>query len=196
MRRLVMFNQISADGFFADENGGLDWVTPDEQLDEEAAAGGTDTLIFGRKTYQMFESFWPDAAKEAEAPDPHSPGRKSKAMHEIARTIDDAQKIVFSRTLPSVSWKNSRLVKEFDTGEVERLKRAPGKDILIFGSGSIVTLLLAHGLLDELMFVVSPVILGRGRTLLGSLERRVRLERLEAKPYRSGKVVLRYAVAR
>jgi dihydrofolate reductase len=198
MRRIVMFNQLTADGFFAGVDGGLDWVTADETFDEEAAESSkdTDALIFGRKTYQMFESFWPNAAKQEEAPDPHHPGRASKAIQRIARSIDDAEKIVFSRTLSQVTWKGSRLLKEFDAKEIERLKRAPGKTIMVFGSGSIVAQLLEHGLIDELMFSVSPVILGRGRTMLGSLEERTKLKLLEAKAYASGNVVLRYSPAR
>lgn len=198
MRRIVIFNQLSADGFFAAADGALDWVTPDEQFDEEAAASSddTDTMLFGRKTYQMFESFWPDAVKQAEAPDPHAPGRASKAIQRIARSINEAEKIVFSRTLSQVTWKGSRLVKEFDPAEIQRLKRAPGKTIMVFGSGSIVERLLEHGLVDELMLSVSPVILGSGRTMLGSLAKRTRLKLLEAKPYASGNVILRYAPAR
>lgn len=198
MRRIVMFNQLSADGCYAGKDGGLDWVSPDDQLDEQAASGlaRSDTLLFGRKTYQMFESFWPRAIEQPRAPDPHNPGRESRTIHDIGRWINDSHKIVFSRTLSEVTWKNSRLVREFHPGEIEQLKRGPGKDLMIFGSGEIVAQLLAHGLIDELMLSVSPVVVGSGRTMIAALEARARLQLLEAKPYPSGTVVLRYAPAR
>jgi dihydrofolate reductase len=191
MRRIVTFNRVSADGYFAAPDGSLDWVVPEPELDRAAAQslGGADTILFGRRTYESFEGFWPHAADE----DPHAAGRRSPELRAMGAWINEATKVVFSRTRTEVSWHNSRLLPELDPGGIEALKRQPGKDIMIFGSGSIVSQLTRHGLIDEYRFVVGPILLGGGRTLLDGVPQTTKLELLEATPYPSGNVVLRYA---
>jgi dihydrofolate reductase len=80
--------------------------------------------------------------------------------------MNDATKLVFSRTLKEVTWNNARLVRELDVDEITALKQRPGKNMMIFGSASIVSQLTQHGLIDEYRFVVCPVFLGDGRRLL------------------------------
>jgi len=111
----------------------------------------------------------------------------------MATFINEATKVVFSRTLQDVTWRNSRLLHELDPREIEAMKREPGKDMIVFGSGSIVSQLTQHGLIDEYLFVVSPILLGRGRPLLSGVSKSLRLDLLEATAYRSGSVMLRYA---
>jgi dihydrofolate reductase len=101
-------------------------------------------------------------------------------------------KLVFSRTLKDVTWRNSRLLRELDPREIETMKRQPGKEMIIFGSGSIVAQLTQHGLIDEYQFVVCPLLLGSGQPLLGGVSKRLLLDLLEAKALRSGDVMLRY----
>jgi len=194
MRRIVMFNRVTADGYFAAPDGGLDWVVPDEEVDKRGAEGipGTDTVLFGRRTYQMFESFWPHVLEDSPtAPDPHG-GPRSQQQRAFAVGLTEMTKLVFSRTLKRVTWKNSRLVPELDPRQIEAMKSQPGKDIIIFGSGSIVSQLTEHGLIDEYHFVVSPILLGSGRSLISDVSKRLRLDLVEAKPYPSGNVMLRY----
>ena len=196
-RRIVMFNRVSADGYFAGPDGKLDWVVPDEEVDKagaEAIPGSDNTILFGRQTYDMFESFWPHALDDsATAPDPHMPRRRSEAMRAMAIWINEATKLVFSRTRKDVTWKNSRILHEFDPRQIEALKKEPGKDMMIFGSGTIVSQLTQHGLIDEYQFVVSPILLGSGKTLIGGVSKSSKLKLLEAKKYESGNVMLRYA---
>ena len=111
----------------------------------------------------------------------------------MAVWINAATKLVFSRTRKDVTWKNSRLLHEFDPSEIEEMKRAPGNDILVFGSGSIVSQLTRHGLIDEYQFIVGPLLLGSGRPLISDVSQKLGLTLLEAKPYPSGNVMLRYA---
>ena len=111
----------------------------------------------------------------------------------MAVWINEATKVVFSRTRKDVTWRNSRLLHEFDPRQIEAMKTQPGKDIMIFGSGSIVSQLTQHGLIDEYQFVVSPIVLGSGRPLLSGVSKSSRLDLLEAKKYQSGNVMLRYA---
>jgi dihydrofolate reductase len=195
-RKIVMFNRVTADGFFAGPDGNLNWVVPEEELDRAAAEGlpGADTILFGRRTYEQFEGFWPRVADDSPtAPDPHGPGRRSVEIRAMANWINAATKLVFSKTRKDVQWSNSTLRHEFDPREIEAMKKQPGKDMMIFGSGSIVSQLTRHGLIDEYQFVVSPVLLGSGRTLLNDVSKSLRLELLEARQFQSGNVRLRYA---
>ena len=197
MRRIIAFDRVSADGYFSAPDGNLDWTVPEDELDKEASSnmgsGAQGTLLFGRKTYEMFASFWPHALEApGGAENPHRPGQRSPEMQAMAKFINDAVKIVFSRTLKDVKWKNSRLFKKFLPYEVEALKREQGADMMIFGSGSIVSQLAEHDLIDEYQFIVGPVILGDGRPLISGVSKKTPLKLTEAKTYKSGNVKLRY----
>ncbi|MET0792826.1 MAG: dihydrofolate reductase family protein [Polyangiaceae bacterium] len=196
MRKILMFNRVSADGSFASQSGDLSWVVPDDAIDQGGAERmpEVDAMLFGRTTYQAFESFWPHALKDATtAEDPHAAGRRSPTLRAMAGWINRTEKLVFSRTLKRMSWQNSRLLGEFEPGAVQALKERPGKNIIIFGSGSIVSRLTEHALIDEYQFVVGPLLLGSGRPLLSGVQQSLNLELLEVKAYDSGNVVLRYA---
>ena len=196
MRRIVAFDRVSADGYFAGPDGNLDWTVPDQEIDKSAAGRllGTGTILFGRRTYEQFEAFWPHVLDDSPtAPDPHAALRRSPELRAMAVWINEATKVVVSRTRKDVSWKNSRLLHEFDPGAIEAMKRQPGTDIMIFGSGSIVSQLTQHGLIDEYQFIVNPIVLGSGRQLVSGLSKSVRLDLQEAKQYPSGNVMLRYA---
>lgn len=196
MRRIVMFNRVSADGYFASVDGSLDWTVPDEAIDRAGAARmqDFDTMLFGRHTYDAFESFWPHAEREpATAPDPHTEGRRTKTLLAMASWINQTQKWVFSSSKKQLTWQNSRLFQQLDPAELGALKQAPGKDMIIFGSGSLVSQLTQHGLIDEYQFIVGPLLLGDGHLPISGVTERVPLDLLEAKPYASGNVMLRYA---
>jgi len=198
MRKIIAFNRVSADGYFSAPDGSLEWTVQDEALDKAAAGrlDTTDAILFGRRTYDMFESFWPHAVDDSPtAPAPHGEPRRSREMRELGAWINAATKIVYSRTRSAVTWRGSRLIGEFDPREIAALKRQPGKDIMIFGSGSIASQLTAHGLIDEYQFVVSPVVLGSGHPLLSGIASRVPLALADATPYPSGHVMLRYTHA-
>jgi dihydrofolate reductase len=196
-RRIVMFNWMTANGYFAGADGNLDWVVPDEEQAKAAVDGIPlfDTVLFGRRTYELFEKFWSHAVDDSStAPDPHHRGERTKEHRAIAIWLNQITKLVFSGTMKDATWKNSRILREFDPCEIETMKSQPGKDMIIFGSGSIVSQLAQHGLIDEYQFVVCPILLGSGRPLLLSgVSKNARLELVEAKPYPSGDVLLRYA---
>ncbi len=198
LRRIVTFNWVTADGYFAGPDGNLEWVVPDDEQAQAAVEGipGIDTVLFGRVTYELFQGFWRHAVEDSPtAPDPHRPGQRSREHRAIAMWLNEATKLVFSRTLEAVTWRNSHLLHELDPREVESMKKQPGKDMMVFGSGSIVSQLTQHGLIDEYQFVVCPVLLGRGRPLLSGMTKSLSLDLLEAKKYQSGDVMLRYARA-
>ncbi|MDD5371733.1 MAG: dihydrofolate reductase family protein, partial [Anaerolineaceae bacterium] len=126
MRKIILFNMITLDGFFAGPDGNIDWHKVDEEFNDFAVqqlhtAGG---LIFGRVTYQLMAGYWPTPA----------------AVHDdpiVADLMNTIPKTVFSRTLNQADWDNTRLVKTDAAGEVSRLKGEPGKDVFIFGSGNL-----------------------------------------------------------
>jgi dihydrofolate reductase len=193
-RRIVTFNWMTANGDFAAADGNLDWVVPD--ADQAKAAVDNiplfDTVLFGRRTYELFEKFWSRADDSSTAPDPHHPGQRTLEHHAIAKWLNETTKLVFSRSLKNVTWKSSRIIHEVDPRKIEKMKREAGKDMTIFGSGSIVSQLTEHGLIDEYQFVLCPVFLGSGRPLLTGVSKNSKLELVEAKPYLSGDVLLRY----
>lgn len=199
MRRIVAFDNVSADGYFSAADGSLGWVTPEEEIYKEAMSKGPGigAMLFGRKTYEMFEKGWRHAADDdgTTAPDPHDPRRRSHVNRAQAVWINETPKVVFSRTLPEVTWKNSRLVRELDPRAIEAMKNEPGPDMIVFGSGEVVARLTEHGLVDEYQLVVNPVLLGGGRNLVRDLASRRALQLQDAKSYPLGSVLLRYAPA-
>jgi len=195
-RRIVMFNWITANGCFAGADGNLDWVVPDEQQAKAAVDGIPffDTVLFGRRTYELFEKFWDHPVDDSStAPDPHHPGQRTREHREISIWLNEMTKLVFSKSLQNATWRNSRVLHELDPHEMETLKNQSGKDMILFGSGSIVSQLTQHSLIDEYQFVVCPIVLGSGRPLLSNVSKNLRLDLLQAKQYESGDVLLRYA---
>ena len=148
--------------------------------------------MFGRHTYEQFASFWPGALQNLDSSGPHGESKRDPAFSAMAHWLNDSRKLVFSRSLKQVDWHASELVDELTPGAVRALKQQAGKNILIFGSGSIVAQLSEHGLVDEYHFVVCPVLLGQGRNLLADMGQHVSLKLLEASAFGSGNVLLTY----
>ena len=141
-----------------------------------------DTVLFGRITYHIFENFWPKQATDPEV---------SKEAKVTAEELKKMTKIVFSRRLKEVAWENSKLINGNLIGEVKKLKQGDGPDIVIFGSGTIVQQLTDAGLMDEYLFVVTPVILGAGKSLFNDVKK-LDLKLLEVRDFKSGSVMLHY----
>ncbi|MDE2038171.1 MAG: dihydrofolate reductase [Patescibacteria group bacterium] len=181
MRKIIVREMITVDGFFAGLNGEIDWHHVDAEFNEQSAEflDGIDTLIFGRVTYDLMAGYWP--TPEGSKDDPV-----------IADKMNSLSKIVFSKNADMLAWNNSRALSEIRAEEIRKLKEAPGKDIAIFGSGMIVSALTELGLIDEYRFVVNPVILGKGKTLFADLEKKPDLELLDVHEFKSGNVLLSY----
>jgi len=170
---------ISLDGFFEGLNRELDWHNVDDEFHEFAdrQLGTVDTLLFGRVTYQMMANYWPVAIIS----DPV-----------IASKMNGLPKLVFSRTLKTVEWNNSRLSKGELVEEVSNLKKQPGKDIALLGSATLLSALMEANLVDEHRIMIVPIILGSGNPLFKKMERRHRLQLLRTTAYKSGNVLLVY----
>ena len=192
MRRLIVLNRVSVDGFFAGPNGEIDWFVADPELDkvvreptpgvDKAEAQVMDTVLLGRVTYQMFENYWPKILTKP---------RASKAEIAIANELTRMEKIVFSSKLKEVSWKNTRVVKGNVAEEVRMLKQAKGGGMIIFGSGTIISQLANAGLIDEYMLIVTPIVLGAGKQMFSGVKK-FSLEANKARLFKSGNVLLRY----
>ena len=143
-----------------------------------------DVQVFGRKTYELMVPFWPEVAKSQSM---------TKASNEFARAFDSVKKVVFSRTLDGVEDRNTRIVRANLRDEIVKLKQEQGKNILV-GGVSLASQLIELGLVDEYVFVVTPIIAGEGRRLLEgvSLRERLQLKLIESKFFKSGCVALRY----
>lgn len=185
MRKLVVYNSITLDGYYAGPDGEIDWMMHDPEV-EQAAHGrmNPDTVLFGRETYQMFESFWPQMADNPNAPE---------GARNMARELNGMTKLVCSSTLTETNWINSRLIRGMLAEEAAKLKQGDGPDITIFGSGSVVRQLAEAGLIDEFLLVVTPVAIGAGRTLFEQVKR-CSFKLLYSQSFRSGIVLLHYAV--
>ena len=154
MKKMIVFNLVTVDGFFAGPNGELDWFKLikkddgyDEYTHEQSKSGGT--LIFGHTTYEMMKSYWSTPGAIKNGPD-------------MAGVMNSIQKIVFSKTLEGVEWKNTELAREIIPEEILKMKEQRGRDMLIVGSANIVQRFTNLGLIDEYRLLVHPVILGRG----------------------------------
>jgi len=182
MRKVSAFESVSLDGFFTDAKGDMSWAhAHDPEWNEFAGqnAQGGGALLFGRVTYEMMAGYWPSpAARQANAA--------------VAEGMNAMPKYVFSRTLGRASWSNTTLLKGDPAAEVRKLKGQPGPDLAVLGSGTIVSQLAAADLIDDLQIVVVPVILGKGRTLFAGVDGRKRLERVQAREFQNGNVVLSY----
>jgi dihydrofolate reductase len=183
MKKLRVFESISVDGYFTDGDGQIGWAHAQGQDPEfvawvgaHANAGGE--LLFGRKTYQQMEAFWPTPLAAAQMP-------------EVAKGMNAARKYVASRTIQP-TWQNTHLLKGDLVAAVRELKAGDGPGIAILGSGSVAAQLGAAGLIDEYQFVIIPVALGAGRSVFTN-GRGLRL--VDQRAFRNGNVVVTYAAA-
>ena len=188
MRKVSVFNQISLDGYFTDAKGDMSWAhegSDDPEWKEYVSgnASGGGTLLFGRITYQMMESFWPTPMA-------------AQQMPEVAAGMNRHDKVVFSRTLDKVTWQNTTLVKSDPVEAVRKMKQGSGEGMVILGSGAIVSQLAAAGLIDSWQFVLSPLALGKGRTMFDGVPTRVNMKHTSTRTFKNGKVVLGYESAK
>jgi dihydrofolate reductase len=192
VRKVIYLIHSALDGIVAAADGALDWISYDEELEQYAHAlhDVTDAVIWGRNTYQGMASYWLTV-----------PGNPASTPAEVnhANWLQEATKIVVSRTLESVAWggaKNTVLIKDNIAEQINKLKQQPGKDIWLLGSPNLAETFIQLDLIDEYRINVNPTVLGRGKTLFGGVNREMRLKLLEAKTFKSGVVGLRYEPAR
>ncbi len=182
MRKLIVFNFVSLDGYFVDGNGDMSWARkqdPEWNTFVQGNASGGGELWFGRITYELMVSFWPTP-------------QAMQMMPIVAERMNNAPKVVFSRTLDKASWNNTKVVTGNIATEVRRMKKEPGEGIAILGSGSIVAQLAQEGLIDEYQIALNPVVLGKGRTMFDGIKEKLTLKLTKTRAFGNGNVMLYY----
>jgi dihydrofolate reductase len=166
----------SVDGYFEGPNGELDWhnVGRDWNTYVFELFAEIDTMLFGRRTYEMMAAYWPTAT--------HDP---------IAEKMNTLPKIVFSKALKSAGWTNSRIATDA-VAEIRKLKQEQGKNMVIFGSSDLAVSLMRENLIDDFRIVVSPIVLGSGKPLFQGLNSRCKLKLKKTQTFQSGHVMLYY----
>jgi dihydrofolate reductase len=188
MRSIHLFVMLSLDGYFEGPDHDLSWHNVDDEFNRFAIEQLRETglILFGRKTYQLMESYWPGAAVDPET---------SHDDREIAHLMNNAEKIVFSRTLDRVreteNWKNVKLRRKVDPVEIRHLKEMPGRDIWV-GTSDLAVSFIKEDLIDEFRFMINPVVVGGGTRIFQGLDRRLDLELTRIRKFQSGNVLMYY----
>jgi dihydrofolate reductase len=191
MRRVIVSNSISLDGFASGPNGELDWFAYKGFLKgtelgnyTRILLNGVDSILLGRQTYEEFSSRWPTRTDD----DPV-----------ITERMNSLPKFVFSRSLKQVAWGKwgtAKLVKEDAATALRKMKQEPGKDMVVLGSFTLVSAFMKAGLIDEYQLLVYPVVLGKGRPEFKDLNERYSLNLIDVKQFKSGAVELVYQPSR
>jgi len=184
MASLIYSAIASLDGYIEDEQGKFDWAAPDDEVygfisDLERPVG---TYLYGRRMYETMV-YW-----ETEP----TGGDEAAVVRDFAEIWRAAEKVVYSRTLPTVSSERTRIEREFDAAAIRRLKESSRSDITI-GGAELAGLAIAQGLVDECRLFLGPVLVGGGKRALPAGVH-VELELLDERRFRSGVVYLRYRV--
>lgn len=181
MRKVILFNLTSLDGYFEGPDRDINWHNVDEEFNEFAIqqTGEFGALLFGRVTYELMASYWPTEAAKRDDP-------------LIAELMNSLPKIVFSRTLQKVEWEHTRLVKRNFIEIVSELKNEDGKDVAIFGSSDLAVTLMEHGLIDEFRVMINPVVLGNGKPLFQGIKSKLDLRLIKTRTFKSGNILLYY----
>lgn len=188
-RKLFLFMMTSLDGYMEGSDHDLSWHNVDSEFNDFAAEqlGSADTILFGRRTYQLMESFWPGPQ-----------GLQGDSV--VAKYMNMTPKVVFSHSLDKVTetehWKNVRLVKDNISQEVNNLKQQESKDLVILGSNNFCVTLLEEGLLDEIRIMVNPVAIGQGTPLFAGLKEKVSFQLTNTRTFHNGNVLLTYIVTK
>ena len=184
-RKIISFMHVSLDGFVAGVNGEMGWITMDDEIFEDAIelASSTDTALYGRTTYQMMESYWPTVLTSPEA-------TRNEVHH--AEWVEKIDKIVFSTSLEKVEWNNTRLIRKNMREEVIKLKKLPGKSMMIFGSPRLTHSFMQMGMIDEYRINLNPVLLGNGVPMFANVSDRINLKLIGEKRFESGVIGLHY----
>ena len=182
MRKLIFSMNLSLDGC-ADHRV----ASADDELHDFSThlMETVDTILFGRVTYQLMESYWPHAPDDPQTP---------RSMVQFAQKINSMPKIVFSKTLQQVSWTNTQLFQGDMVREVARMKQA-GNGTLSVGGISLIQTLMKANLVDEYWLLIQPLIWGEGRRLFDGLDTQHNLRLVETQTFHSGVVVLHYTTS-
>ena len=185
MRNLIFFMHTSLDGFVAGPKGEMNWIKVDEEMFDFVATmtDTADTALYGRVTYEMMQSYWPNAGEQPNA---------TKHDKEHSKWYNNVSKVVLSRTIQETGFHNTKVIGDQLSDNINKLKQQEGKNILIFGSPRASQSLLNEGLIDEFWLFVNPIILGRGMPLFKDITGTTKLKLVESKTFACGVIALHY----
>jgi dihydrofolate reductase len=188
MRRVVLLEHISLDGYLAGPDGDMEWIRVDDELWDYVTPiiDTADTVLYGRTTYHMMQAYWPTA--------PDDPNASAHDIHH-SHWLTTATKLVFSKTLPSAPWDDSgdaTLIRDDAAMVIRQLKQHSGKDLVLLGSPSLARSLIAEGLVDDYRINLNPVIVGGGMPLFPDMASLQQLRLESSRTFHSGVVGLHY----
>ena len=176
-RKILLDLAITLDGFIEGKNGEIDWCIMDPEMEFNDFLNGIDTILYGRKSYDLWGQFTPESMDDAE--------------REMMELIHRKEKYVFSKTQKGTD-NQAIFINDNIPEEVAKLKSKPGKDIWLYGGASLITTFMDLGLIDEFRLSVHPVILGEGKPLFIDIKQRIHLNLVHTKSFSSGVVQLIY----
>lgn len=181
MRKLASFIIVSLDGFHETPDGDFDWPIVDDEFNDFAVRqlDEVEALGFGRTTYEHMASYWPTEQTEI-----NDPG--------ITSRMNSKPKFVFSTSLTEAGWSETTIARGDAVAQAQAIKETPGGDLLIIGSAHLTAHLADAGVLDELRIMISPIVIGQGRSLFQDLTRRIPLTLLRTRLFESGNILLTY----
>lgn len=180
---------VSLDGYFEGPDHDLSWHQVDAEFNDFAQAQmqEADAILFGRKTYQLMESFWPTQA-----------GLEGDPI--VAKLMNEMPKVVVSKSLANVTetehWKHVRLINKNVKEEIKNVKEQKGGDIILLASSNLCVSLLEWGLLDEVRIMINPIVIGKGTPLFQGIKKKVTMELIKESKFGNGNVLLTYRVVK
>ena len=184
MRKIIVSEHVTIDGYLAGPNGEMDWMTWDwdEELKNYVSelTKPVDCIIMGRKLMDGFIGTWKSRLENPETAD------------DFARKMIETPKVVFSKTIENVEWENTTVAKNNLAEEISQLKNQSGQDIIVYGGSNFVSSLIKENLIDEYNFFINPVVLGKGMTIFSDLENRLNLTLVKSQMFSCGIALLCY----
>jgi dihydrofolate reductase len=181
MGKISSFNFITLNGFLNGPQGDISWHRHGIEENQYALDGlkSGSILLFGRITYEMMAGYWPSPLAIQNDP-------------LVAAGMNNAEKIVISRSLKNAEWNNTRVINHDPVNELKSLKERSENDITLLGSGSILSLLSENGLIDEYQIMIDPVAIGSGSPIFNKIKQNLNLKITNMKSFKSGVVLLSY----
>lgn len=185
MAKITVFNFITLNGFFKGINHDISWHRhgAEESKYSQEMLAENNLLLFGRTTFEMMAGFWPTPMAIEQDPI-------------VAKGMNDAEKIVFSKTLKETDWSNSTIVNDNLITYTKQLKENSPKNIALLGSGSVLTQFAEHNLIDEYQIMIDPIAIGAGTPILNGVKQPLPLELIATKIFKSSTVLLYYKPAK
>lgn len=176
--------QMTLDGCIAGPKDEMDWLisSEDDWAEMFKDLKSVDTCLVGGKMYPGYAAYWRSVLTNPAA----SPQELA-----YAQFADRTPHIVFSHSISSVDWPNTRISGDVQS-EIRKLREAPGKDMIVWGGATFASSLINLGVIDEYRIALNPTVLGSGKTLFNNIEERKKLNLIDARPLKSGIIIIRY----